>query len=166
MSYVFQPNAVAAIVSSNTTTLNVNNATGSIVMFTITGTIQLLKIYGVVTTALSSNVTAAFLRLNDQTATVDMTLNTGVTLSSATVGSSIVKKGLVGAALVFNSNATGTYIEPTTLETEFFEEGIVQKKTGATTTIDFRYTTTNAPSTGAIQWFLVWQPLSADAAVA
>ena len=135
-------------------------------MFTITGTILVKKIWGVVTTVLSANQTAAHLRLNDQTATVNITLAAGVALSGAGVGSSITKKGLVGAALVLNSNAAGGISEPTTLETLFFEEFVIWKKTGATTTIDHRYTTTDAPSSGAIQYFMEWQPMSADAAVA
>lgn len=155
---------IATRTSTATTTLNVNNTTGSLVAFTITGSIE-AYIYGVVTTVLSSNVTAAHLRLNDQSATVDITLNTGVALSSAPVGSIIARTGLVASALTLKSAAAGAFQDAASAGNGVLTPFIVTKKSGATTTIDFRYTTTNAPSTGAIQWFLVWQARSADAAV-
>ncbi len=165
MSDTFKNNAGASYRSSKSITTNVANTTGSIVVFTIAGTIQVLKIWGVVTTVLSAAHTAAYLRLNDQGATYDMTLNTGVALSAAGVGSTIVKKGLVGAALVLLNNANAGISEPTTLETEYFEEFIIWKKTGAVTTIDHRYTTTDNPSSGVIQYFMDWIPMSTDASV-
>ena len=150
---------------NKTITTNVNNTTGSIVVFTITGSIKVLQIYGVVTTVLSANHTAAHLRLNDQTATVDLTLNTGVAASAAPVGSILMRTGLVASALTLKSNAAGAFQDAQAVGADVFTPFEITKKTGATTTIDYRYTTTDAPSTGAIQWFLVWQPLSADAAV-
>lgn len=146
-------------------TLNVNNTTGSIVAFTLTGSVQMV-LWGEVTTVLSSNVTAAHLRLNDQTATVDLALNTGVTLSSAPVGSIIYRNGLVAAALVLKSNAAGAFLDAGTAGNGVLTPFAITKKTGAVTTIDFRYTTTNAPSSGVITWHALWSPLTADGALA
>lgn len=144
------------------TTLIVNNTTGSVVMFTVTGTVRIHALWGEVTTVLSSNVTAAHLRLNDQTATVDVTLNTGVTLSAAGVGSVIYKENLAAAALIYKSNAAGFFDESTPAGQLDFTPFILGKKTAAVTTLDLRYTTTNTPATGVIQWNALWTPLSAD----
>ena len=145
-----------------TTTLNVNNTTGSIVMFTLTGAVQVFGLWGEVTTALSSNVTAAHVRLNDQAATLDITLNTGVTLSSLGVGTVIFKEGLTAAALVAKSVAAGYFEETTPAGQLPWTPFLIGKKTGAVTTVDFRYTTTNAPSSGAILWHAQWMPLTSD----
>jgi len=161
---IFKP-TLPVNVFSKTITTNVNNTTKSIVVFTITGSIKVLQIYGVVSTAISSSHTAAHLRLNDQTATIDITLNTGITLSSLAVGTTIYRSGLASAALTLKDNAVGAFLDAASAGTDIFTPFSVVKKNGATTTIDYRYTTTNAPSTGGIQWFLIWQPLSADAAV-
>jgi hypothetical protein len=144
------------------TTLIVNNTTGSVVMFTITGTVHVMALWGEVTTVLSSNVTAAHLRTNDQTANVDVTLASGVTLSSLPVGSIIYKESLAAAALIAKTNAAGFFDESTPAGQLAFTPFILVKKTAAVTTLDLRYTTTNTPATGVIQWNALWIPLSAD----
>ena len=145
-----------------TTTLIVNNTTGSAVIFTLTGAVHVLALWGEVTTALSSNVTAAYVQLNDQTANPDITLATGVTLSSLGVGSLVLKDALTAAALVAKDVAAG-YFEETTPAGQFsFTPFIIGKKTGATTTVDFTYSTTNTPSSGAILWHALWHPLTAN----
>jgi hypothetical protein len=147
-------------------TLNVNNTTGSIATFTVTGTVQVYAFWGIVTTQFSSNITDVHLRLNDQTATVDMTLATGATMSNMAVGALLIKDsdGAVDPLTGINSTAgafgdSGGQGVPNAMP--FF----VQKKTGATTTIDFRYTTTNTPSTGAVRFWAVWEALSDDGAL-
>lgn len=149
-----------------TTTLAVSNSTESLVMFTITGSVQILALWGEVTTVLSSNVTAAHLRTDDQTAQVDVTLSSGVTLSSAPVGSIISRTGLVAGALTLKSNAAGAFQDATTAGNAVYTPFNLTKKTGAVTTLDFRYTSTNTPASGAIRWNALWIPISAGAALA
>lgn len=143
-------------------TLSANNTTANVPIFTVTGTVEIRGIWGVVTTVLGSNHTAAYWQINDQTATPDITLATGTTLSAAAAGSVIVKKGLAGAALTLLDNSAGRVSEPTTLETMYFSPFVVTKKTGALTQIEYVYSTTNTPTTGAIQFFVRYLPLSAD----
>lgn len=150
---------------NNTITLSANNTTAAVPVFRITGTINVIALYGIVTTVLSSNITAAYWRLNDQSAQANITLNTGTTLSSAAAGSAIVKKGLATAALSFLSSATGVVSEPTTLETMYFSPFVLVKKPAANTDIEFVYTTTNTPASGAIQFFIGYIPISSDANV-
>lgn len=143
-------------------TLNVNNTTGSITMFTLTGTVELLKLWGEVTTVISAAHTAGFVELYDQTASPDVTLATGITLSGLLAGTMVTRFGLAGAALTLKNNAAGTVQDPTTLQTSVFTPIILQKKTAATTILRYTYTTTDAPSSGVITWHAIWIPLSGD----
>jgi len=142
-----------------------SNETDVIPLWRITGNIEVRALYGVVTTVLGSNQTAAYWRLNDQTAQVNITLNTGTTVSSAAVGSLLVKKGLAAAALTLSTSAAGRITEPTTLETLYHSPFVIVAKNGANTDIEYVYTTTTEPTSGVIEFFLRWLPLSSDAAV-
>jgi hypothetical protein len=122
-------------------------------------------LWGVVMTVLSSNNTAAYFRLNDQTNQSDITLNTGTTLSSAAVGSFLVKKGLAGAAVTLLTSAQERVSEPTTLETILFSHFLIVKKPAANTDIEFVYTSTNTPATGAIKFYARYFPLTDDGAL-
>lgn len=151
--------------TSKSITLSGNNTTTAVPIFHITGTVQVNAIYGIVTTDLGANNTAAYWRLNDQTAQVNITLNTGTALSAVLTGSTLVKKGLAAAALILLDNAAGRVSEPTTLETLYFSPFVAMKKTGAVTDIEFVYTTTDTPTSGVIQFFVQWLPISADGRV-
>lgn len=161
-----KPISVGGVVSRNSKTLVGNNTTVNVPVFGITGTVNIVALYGVVTTALGANNTAAYWRLNDQTAQVNITVNTGTTLSAIAAGSVIAKTGLAAAALTKIDNAAGRVNEPTTLETTYFSPFVATKKTAAATNIEFTYTTTDTPTSGVIQFFAVWMPVSQDGAIA
>lgn len=156
---------VGGVVSMTSQTLTGNNTTVATPIFRITGAVNVVSLYGVVTTDLGANQTACYWRLNDQTSQVNITLNTGTTLSAIKAGSVIAKAGLAAAALVKIDNAAGRINEPTTLETTYFSPFVMTKKTGANTDIEFVYSTTDTPTSGVIQHFCVWMPVSRDAAV-
>lgn len=144
-------------------TLNVNNTTGSLSVFTVTGSVLIQSIWGEVRTAISSNHTAGHLRTNDQTATIDITeAATGITLSSLAVGTIIYKESLAAVALKLLDNVAAKMEEPASAGQPAMSPFVVVKKTGVATTIDYRYTTTNAPSSGVIRWGALWFPLSVD----
>lgn len=159
------PITTDGLVSTTSQTLAGSNTTVVTPLFRITGTIEVRGLWGEITTDLGSNHTAAYWRLNDQTAQVAITLATGTTLSAIKAGSMIVKKGLVAAALTKIDNAAGVISEPTTLETTYFSPFLMTKKTAANTDIEYVYTTTNTPTTGVIKHFLRWLPISSDANV-
>lgn len=143
--------------------LNVSNTTGSQAVFTLTGSIWVLGIWGQVTTAISSNHTAGHLRTNDQTATIDMTeAATGITLSALLAGTIFYKESLAAVALKLLDNAAAKFEEPATAGIPSMSPFILTKKTAATTTVDYRYTTTNAPATGVIRFGALWLPVSVD----
>lgn len=138
------------------------NGTVTTELFGITGSVEVIKLWGVVTTAFGSNVTAAYFRLNDQTAQENVTLNTGTTLSSAGAGSLVVKKGLATAAVTLINSTAGHVSEPTTLETSYFSPFVVIQKTGSVeTNIEYIYTTNNT-SLGAITFYAGYWPISED----
>lgn len=148
---------------TKTVTLTGNNTTVVTPLFRCVGSVLINALYGVVTTTLGSNHTAAYWRLNDQSAQVNITLNTGTALSSAPANSLIVKKGLNTAALALISSAAGAVSEPTTLETMYFSPFVMVDKTGAVNTdIEYVYTTTNTPTSGVIQFYCGYVPLSVD----
>lgn len=124
------------------------------------------SLFGVVTTVLGNN-TAAYWRLNDASAQSNITLNTGTSLTGAVAGAVIVKKGLAAAALTLLNADQERVSEPTTLETMYFSPFVaVQKTGGVATNVEFVYTTSDTPTTGAITFYLGWIPLSSDGSVA
>ncbi len=159
------PITTDGLVTSDSQTLIGNNTTVNVPIFTIQGSVECRGLWGVVTTVLGSNNTAAYWRVNDQTNQSNITVNTGTTLSAAPVGSLIVKKGLAATALTLLSASQERVSEPTTLETPYFSPFVITALPTATTNIEFTYSTTNAPTTGVIQFFLRWLPLTNNANV-
>lgn len=140
-----------------TVTLVGDNNTFSLPIATFTGAVA-GKVYGIVTTNLSSNITAAHLRLNDGTNTPAVTLATGTTLSSYTAGSVIAKTGQVDVAITGILNDQARVVESAVDNLPVLQEFLVSAKTGATTTLDFRYTCNNQ-SSGVIQFTIIYVPL-------
>lgn len=143
-------------------TLVGNNNTIVVPIFTLTGSVMITRLWAEITTDLGNNHTAAAFRINDQTAQVYLTAVGGVTLSSKKAGCIVAKTGLVAAAAVLIDNAAGAIAEPTTLQTNVFTPIVVTKKTGALTQIEYKYTTTNTPTTGAMTFYVAYYPLSSD----
>ena len=143
-------------------TLSASNETVNPAIFTITGAVMLTRLWGVVTTVLGSNHTAASWRLNDQTAQVYLTAVGGTTLSSIKAGSVILKDKLVAVALTKLDNVAGVVSETATAGIPIFSPVVLVKKTAATTQIEYRYSTTQTPTTGAIRFFASYYPISSD----
>lgn len=150
------------ITSTKSQTLSGNNATVNTPLFRISGTVEVRALYAIVTTVIGVNHTGGLYRLNDQTAQVAITA-TGATLSGLVAGTTVAKKGLAAAALTLLDNAAGRVSEPTTLQTTFFTPFVVMKKASANTDIEYQYATTDTPTSGVLQHFLRWVPLSVDA---
>ena len=130
-------------------------------LFHITGSVEVRYLYGEITTALGSNVTAAHFRLNDQTATdVVITAAAGTTLSSAPAGSLILANVLAATALTLKTAAVGAMLQPAVVNTSIFSPSVFTQKTGGITTdIEFVYTTNNT-SLGVIKFYAKWIPLT------
>jgi|GEM_PF-3458720 len=156
------PDVANGCLATNSKIFVGNNTTVNVPIFTVAGSVQILGIWAVVTTVLG-NHTAAYFRLNDATNTPAITLSTGVSLTSEAVGSMVVKKGLAAAALVAISSAAAVVSEPTTLETTYFSPFVINANGTVTTNIEYVYTTSDAGTTGAMQFFVRWLPLSINA---
>ena len=160
-----QEGAVRQYLESKSITLSANNATAATPIFRVTGSVKVLALYGIVTTALGSNITAAHWRSNDPTATLPISAAAGTTLSSFAAGSAIVRKSLVSVALTGDNASAAKVIDPVAATApDVFMPFVVTQKTGAVQTdIEFVYTTTNTPTSGAIKFYALFVPLSEDA---
>ena len=141
------------------------NGTVVVPIFTITGSVLVKALYGVVTATIGSNHTAASWRINDQTAQVYLTVVSGTTVSSLGVGSTIDKVALVGAALDADSNAAAGVEEAASAGLPYYQEFRLWKKLNALTQIEYRYITNNS-SAGAMTFYCGFIPLSDDGDVA
>jgi hypothetical protein len=153
--------------ASKTQTLTGNNTTVATPLFRVTGSVHISQLYSVVTTALGSNVTATHWRINDQTAQVAISLATGTTLSSLPAGTMLTRHSLVSVALKADTAAAAKVIDPVaaTAPAVHMPFEIVQKTGAVQTDIEFVYTTTNTPTSGVIQHFVEWQPLSENSSL-
>lgn len=150
--------------TATSSTLSANNTTATNVLFSVTGTVLVKALYGFVTTVLSSNITAAYWQTNDQTATPDISLASGTTLSSFAVGSLLLRLSVAGVALTGANASAGRVTDPVaaTAPDVFMPFVMTQKTASVLTTIDFTYSTTNTPASGVIKFYAGWLPLSDD----
>ena len=159
------PITYLGLTANKSITLSANNTTAHVALFSVTGQVLVTSLWGVVTTALGNN-TAAYWRLNDQTAQSDITLSTGTALTNAVSGAMIAKKGLAAAALTLLDATQERVSEPTTLETSYFSPFVaIQKTGGVETDIEFTYTTTDTPTSGAITFYVSYIPLTAGSRI-
>ena len=140
-----------------------DGATVAVPIFTVTGAVRVLGLWGVVTTAFEDH-TAAHWRVNDQTATDQViTKATGTDLSDISAGALIIKDDLATAALTYKTSDAGSLLEPTNLQTSIFSPFVVVQKTGGIQTdIEYVYTTTDSPTSGAMTFSVGFVPLSPD----
>ena len=148
--------------TSNTKILNANNTTAHVSVFTFTGTLRIVKLYALVTAALSSNITNVQFTVYDGTTRSSWSASTGCAMSSAPVGSTAIMGGLPTAALTYlassgiSGGAGSTDLEP-------FQETNLQANATATSYLEFSYTTTNTPASGAVQVLVQYEPLTSGA---
>lgn len=148
---------------SKSITLVTGNSAHYFPLFTLTGSVQVIALYGVVTTTLGSNVTAAHWRLQDQTAQPVISLVTGTTLSNAAVGSNITRSSVVGVALALKDAIAGGVQDPiaATATDVYMPFTVVQKVGSILTEIEFVETTNNG-SLGAITFYAGFIPLTCN----
>jgi hypothetical protein len=136
-----------------------NAATVAVPIFTFTGAIEVTALYGVITTALGNN-TAAYWRTNDGSTQNVITASSGTALTGAIAGGVIAKKALAATALSLITATSAKVDESATANTPFFQNFVLQANPLATSNIEFVYTTSDAPTTGAITFYIRWAPLA------
>lgn len=142
-----------------------NNDTIVTPIFSVTGIVEVLKLWGVCTTTFGANHTDAHFRVNDQTATDQIiTKATTLDLSGISPGALIAKTGLITAVATYKSADAASVYEPTTLQTDIFTPFTVTQKTGdIQTDIEYVYTTSDSPTSGAMKFYAGFLPLSEGA---
>lgn len=135
-----------------------SGATVAVPIFTVTGAIEVTALYGVVTTTLGNN-TAAYWRTNDGSTQNDITLSTGTTLTGAIKGAVIAKKATKGTALTLVAG-TSAQVDESGSNLPFFQPFVIQANAAATSNIEFVYTTSDTPTTGAITFYIRWAPIA------
>jgi len=152
--------------TKTTKTLTANNTTAHVALFQVSGVIRMVKLYGVVTTTLGANHTAAQFTIYDQTTRNPLTAASGApTASGYTPGSTVGALGLPSSAAIFES-AAAAFSGASSANQMVFQELIVGAKTGVVVSqIEYTYATTDTPTSGAIQFFIQWEPLSVGATV-
>lgn len=149
---------------SKAATMNVNNGTTSVNLFTVTGSIQVLKLWGVLTTATTlTNCTNLHFDIYDGSAATAITKNTGTTLSGLAVGTTVVKTELSASNLTLMNNATGVLSEASV--TKGLAEFFLAKKTGVTTYVRLTYTSTDTPANAVMTVYAEYRKLSSDGAL-
>jgi hypothetical protein len=137
--------------------LSANNTTASVNLFKLTGSVNVKKIYGVLTAKTTlANMTAVSFDLNDSTATVQITKADGV-MSTALVGAVIAKQASNATTASINLAATGTIMDGVN---SGFYEFVATQKNGANTYLRFTYTTTDAPIACTFKFFVEYESLN------
>lgn len=141
-------NAVAAapgIVSKTLATV----ANGSTTLFNFTGAIKILDIVGIVTTIMETKTQNTKLSIvSDSLTAVDICAN--VDLTAAAVGTLLSITGTAANAMVASTNGA---VAP----------GQASKAIAVCTTSGIIKMVAGAANTGAITWYVKWEPLSAGA---
>lgn len=152
------------IITSNAKTLSANNTTAAVPIFTVVGQVEITALYGIITTALGNN-TVAFWRTNDGSTQNAVTLATGTTISSAIAGGVISKKAGVATALILTAATSAQVLESATAGATYFQDFVIDANPLATSNIEFVYTTTDTPTSGAITFYIRWVPLTPASSV-
>jgi len=143
------------------------NGTVAKPLFHVTGSVLVQSLYGVVTTAIGSNHTAAHWRINDQTITTQViSAAAGTTISSLSAGTLLSRIGVLTVALAVSTAATGLVTDPVAATAMgFFTPFVVTQKTASVeTNIEYVYTTNNT-SLGAMTFYVGYVPLSTDGSI-
>lgn len=153
------PITYGGLITTDAQILVGNNTTVAVPIFTVTGAIEVTALYGVISTTLGANNTAAYWRFNDGSTQNNITLNTGTVLSGAVAGGVIAKKALVATALSLITAASAK-VDESSANLPFFQPFVLQANPAATSNIEFVYSTTDTPTSGAITFYIRWAPLA------
>lgn len=169
----FQSSTVArsgnfTTLTSSSETLTANIATATLSIFRVTGSVKVLRLFGVVTTTLvGQNHTGAWFRFYDQTLNRALTLEAGApALSNFGVGSTIERTALAATIATVKQSSNAQITESAAAGDLVNCEFDLVAKNGANSDIQYTYSTTDAPTSGVIQFFCEWRATSADGAVA
>lgn len=135
-------------------------------VFRITGNVLVKKLYAVVTTVLETSHGHSRFVLNDQTARTNITAPHDTFYTNLPVGSTMEKMALAATIVNVTSSAAGVFEELVYSNVSYYQEfKVTMKSTESHTDIEYFYNTPDDPAKGIMQFFCVYVPFSADAAV-
>lgn len=147
---------ITLIGDSNTTNYN---------CFQLTGSVEIIKIYGqITTTSTFANATACHFNLVSDGADVDITKNDGV-LSGLAIGSIFVKNAVAATTMAIATNADVALTEPAA-GVKAFTPFIITQKTGTSSYIRFTYTTSDSPTVATLTIYVEYRRIGAGTLVA
>lgn len=127
-------------------------------VFKLVGQVELISLWGIVTTALGSTHTGSYFNLYDGTNTSNITLSTGLTLSNYPAGGLFEKCGLSSRALRGLSGASVAQQEYDTAGAYTGGFEVLGQGGSNDTYIRFAFTSNN-PAVGAIKFYIKWVPV-------
>ena len=131
-------------------------------LFKVTGTVKINSIIGIVETVLVGSNTDCYLDVYSTNGQTDLSKDTTLTLGTALVGATVARLDKADKVLTFaDADAPGLLDEIDTKKEGF---RLVEDRTGAAhvaTYIRFIHTTDGA-SSGEIDWYVDWEPVSDD----
>lgn len=156
---------VAYLVSSmrvtSSKTLTASGTTANVQIFRVTGQVQILALWAIVTTTIGPNHTGQKFLVTDGSASADLSAAASAPLSAAPVNSLLVPAGAATPLNpVLSDQARGGL---GTLGNNPIGE--LTEKHGTATYVVYQYATTDAPTSGALKVYLEYKPLSDDGAV-
>jgi len=141
------------------TTMFDGSGPGTDNLFKVEGSVEVKYIFGDVTTALSADVGKVYLDLWDGTNSAEITDSAGTDVSSAPVGSLIIKTEKASSPIDL-LQSDQCHVEENTSFREPRVPSVLTQKAGATTYIRLAYAGT--ATSGAIHWHCRWEPLTED----
>jgi hypothetical protein len=150
------------VVSSHV--INGNNASAiKLPVFQFTGNIRIRELYGAVTTQLGAHHTAPYFDQYDGNTRIELTSSTlPPDASNYPVGSLLLAYGKAATAMLGKS-ATGANIsQASAANLDTFQETVLTSISGGTTQIEYVYSTSDAPTVGAIDFYAVVELLDAS----
>jgi hypothetical protein len=125
-------------------------AVGTRTIFTVTGIIRNVFLFARVTTVLGAGATSVRVAVNPTTGATDSDLCVDTVITTATAGSLY---GLTGVPTDQLQKGAGEGLAPYGTNPIALTAGVVQ------------IIVTGGPASGAVEWYMSWDPASSDAAV-
>lgn len=148
------------------TTLNLtgNNETVTSPLFRIYGSVEIVRLYGIVTATIGAATATTSWTLSDSDgSSTAISGAAGTDISDRAPGTLLIRRGLSANVLVIGAASTASVTDVGGAGNKYISSLLVGiEKTGNVASyLNFVYATTSTPTSGAIDFYCGWVPLSA-----
>lgn len=147
---------------SKAATYNASGTTANIDLFTVTGAVILWRIWTILDADFGANHTGALLRLTDGVTTTTIA-SAGTAFSAFTAGS--VLWSASGAGNLLGMNAALSGVTEAGSDTQDVFQWTTLRVGVAATLLQYRYSTTDAPTVGSSIWYASYSQYAAGGAL-